>query len=265
MSALEIFLIALLGLGAGVIGGLAGVGGSLIMLPGLHLIYPRATPEDHHLFIAAAMTVNVAVSIPAALQHRKAGALRVDLLKHILPAAVVFILIGVLVSNLFEGDKLKLGLAAFILGYVGLNIHKLLRSTQNQAEARERTGRLRLMGCGVATGSAAGVLGLGGGVLLVPLLQVVSRIRLREAVATSSAVICVTAPVGAMLKLATLGEHHERPLDALTFAAIMAPTAMIGARMGAKLTHTLPLRGVRLAVSVLLAIAAANMIRSALE
>ncbi len=70
MTILEALCVAGLGMGAGLIGGLAGVGGSLIMLPGLHLLYPDAAADDHHLYVAAAMSVNVAVAIPSALIAR---------------------------------------------------------------------------------------------------------------------------------------------------------------------------------------------------
>jgi uncharacterized membrane protein YfcA len=96
------------------------------------------------------------------------------------------------------------------------------------------------------------------------MLQVLCRLPLRQSIATSAAVICVTAPIGAGVKIATLHTHQRSIGDALLLAALMAPTAVIGSRIGAGLTHSLPIRGVRFAVTLLLFVAALNLIRSSL-
>ena len=57
------------GLIAGVLGGMLGVGGSVIMIPGLTLVLGY----DQHLYQASAMVANVAGAVPAALRHHRAG------------------------------------------------------------------------------------------------------------------------------------------------------------------------------------------------
>lgn len=264
MTLLEIVSVAGLGFGAGLIGGLAGIGGSLIMLPGLYLLYPRSAAADHHLFVAAAMAVNVAVAVPSALKHRAAGAIRKDLLRVLLPTAMVMIVAGVLLSNQVDGKILKLALATFILAYCVLNIVRLRSKGADVDPGTENSTTVRLMACGAAGGATAGLLGLGGGVVVVPMLQVLCRVPLRQAIATSSAVICLTAVIGAGLKIATLPSHGHEVTAALKLAGLMAPTAIIGGRLGAGLTHSLPLKTVRIVVTVLLLLSAANLIRTSL-
>jgi uncharacterized membrane protein YfcA len=264
MTPLQGISISGLGLAAGLIGGLAGVGGSLVMLPGLHFLSIRAAPEDHHLFVAAAMTVNVAVAVPSAIQHAKAGAVRRDLLPTLLVAALAFIIAGVLASNRVSGDALTIALAVFILGYCAMNLWRLSRAKHDHAPGDERSTRLRLLFCGACAGSVAGLLGLGGGVVLVPLLQVLCRVPLRQSIATSSAVICLTATIGAAIKLGTLSQHDRSVAAALTLAGLMAPTAVVGGILGARLTHRLPLRAVRAVVTVLLLAAAINLLSKSL-
>jgi hypothetical protein len=258
MTAVELALAAAIGIVAGVLGGLAGVGGSMVMLPGLHLVFGSNPASVHHLYMAAAMTVNVAVALPAAIGHHRARAVRGDLLRVLLPSALAGICAGVLTSNLVDGRRLKLLLAAFIVGYCLLTLARFLRR-HHEDPAQERATVPRLGACGVAAGLVAGLLGLGGGVVLVPLLQVLCRVCLRQAIATSTGVICVTAAVGAVLKLATLDRHGQSVLEALVLAAMMAPTAMLGARIGAWATHALPLQAVRLAITLILLAAAAGM------
>ena len=251
--------IGLVGLIAGVIGGLAGIGGSMVMLPALHFLLGEPRHSTHHMYMAAAMTVNAAVSFPAALRHHRSGAVRFDLLPPLLLSTAVFIVIGVLSGNLFTGLTLRYALAIFIGAYCVHNTLRLIQGPRPPAPELERTGRTRLALSGAATGFVGGVLGLGGGVLLVPMLQVLCNIRLRQAIATSSAVICMTAIVGAGVKLSTLGREGESARDALLIAAALAPTAIVGGVIGATLTHRLPVRAVRAIVTVLLLAAAARL------
>lgn len=246
-----------IGLVAGVLGGLAGIGGSMVMLPALHWVFGEKSPNTHHLYMAAAMTVNVFVAFPAAIRHHRNGVVRKDLLGALLPATLVSMVVGVLAGNMFKGDHLKIGLAVFLLAYCSFNVWRLMAKKGIDADG-QRTTRTRLLVSAALTGFVGGLLGLGGGVMLVPALQMLCRVPLKQAIATSSAVICVTAIVGAGLKLATL-PVGEPARDALLLAAAMAPTAMIGGVLGAQLTHVLPTRTVRLLVTVLLLVAAARL------
>ena len=66
-----------LGLVAGMLGAMAGLGGSLFVLPGLALILGYATEahSEQHLYTAAAMCVNFAVAVPATIAYAAAGRL----------------------------------------------------------------------------------------------------------------------------------------------------------------------------------------------
>lgn len=248
-----------IGLGAGLLGGLAGVGGSMVMLPALHLVFGDRPDSIHHLYMAAAMTVNIAVSLPAASRHRRQGAVRSDLLPTLLISTGAAIVLGVLVGNLIRGDRLKLILAGFIGVYCLFNLVRLIRNPPEHPPEHERTGTGMLVLSGGLTGFAGGLLGLGGGVLLVPMLQMACRVPLRQSIATSSAVICLTAIVGAGLKLASLPGLGQSPWAALALALAMAPTAVLGGHLGAHLTHALPLRLVRAIVTLLLMVAASRL------
>lgn len=258
LTAIQLLDAVLIGLVAGVLGGLAGIGGSMVMLPGLHLVFGEKSDSTHHLYMAAAMTVNVAVAFPAAIRHYRRGAVRKELLPALLVTTTIFMVVGVLTGNLVRGDVLRVSLAAFLSVYCAFNIWRLLVNRPVDS-AGERATRPRLLVSGGMTGFVGGVLGLGGGVMLVPALQMLCRVRLKQAIATSSAVICVTALLGAGLKMATLSTHGEPWQDAVLLALAMAPTAMIGGAIGANLTHYLPTTVVRAVVTLLLLVAAARL------
>jgi uncharacterized membrane protein YfcA len=265
-------LILLLGLLAGVLGGMLGVGGSVVMIPGLAILFSlnKSAEPNQHLFQASAMIVNVVVSVPAMLRHRKAGALVSDALVWMLPAALLFILIGVWVSNLpvFEGPAggrwLGRLLAVFLVYVIVVNIQKLRARAPIEKVNTELVTPARGLTVGAVMGTIAGLLGIGGGAIAVPLQQMLLKLPLRNCIGNSSAIICISAGVGAIYKNATLAPHM--PADgpagwriSLLIALLLAPTAWFGSRLGAGLTHSLPLRQVRVAFILLMAVAAWKM------
>lgn len=264
--------LVLLGVIAGTLGGMLGVGGSIVMIPGLAVLFSLdRTPEpNQHLFQAAAMIVNVAVSVPATLRHRKADALVADALLWMLPAALVFVIAGVWVSNLpvFEGADggrwLGRLLAVFLVYVIVMNVQKLRAKSPAESVDGRRVTPVRGLTVGSVMGTIAGLLGIGGGAVAVPLQQLLLKLPLRSCIGNSSAIICISAAVGAIYKNATLAQHvsGSSPVDwrmSLVIAAMLAPTAWAGARLGASLTHSLPLKQVRLAFIALMAVAAWKM------
>ena len=259
LDLIEILITALVGLAAGVLGGMLGIGGSIIMIPALALLFPGRGPDAQHLFQASAMAANVAVSLPAAIRHARAGAVRRDVLVWLLPAGLVAILFGVWLSNQLDGLTLRRLFAGFLLYLAFQEIVRVYRKKPDHTPAGSRVTPVRAGAVGTVLGSAAGLLGIGGGILAVPLAQWLCRLPLRQAIAASSATMCLTAGVGAAVKISTLPAHHQSPADALIIAAALAPMAIAGSWVGASLTHRLPIVTMRGALAILLLLAAWRM------
>jgi len=288
---IELVQVALLGLVAGTLGGMLGVGGSVVMIPGLVFILGRPTGTEQHLYQAAAMIANVAVSVPAALRHRRAGAMTPAALRWMLPAALVCVVAGVALSNLpiFAGQDggVWLGrlLAVFLAYVIYANVRKLLASRPGRgrtgvaaaANDQSITSRsftnqgsratpARGLAVGTLMGTTAGLLGIGGGAVATPLQQTLMKLPLRSCIANSSAVICVSAAVGAVYKNLSLsgqpvpaGSEPVTWTAGLTLGLLLAPTAFLGGRLGASLTHALPLRMIRVAFIALMVVACWKM------
>ncbi len=252
-------VIAGLGLLAGVLGGMLGVGGSTVMIPGLVFLFGQDQREgfNQHLYQAAAMIVTVFVSAPAAWRHYMAGAIVPRALKQILPAALLATTVGVWISNwpIFShggggaSGPVLLGrvMAAFLVYVIYDNARKMFRKprpTDGPVDLTHVT-TLRSTGVGLGMGLVAGLTGLGGGAVAVPLQQVLLKLRLRNCIANSSTMICLTGILGAIYKNATLGQHHLSVTPSFQLAILLAPTALLGGYMGAWLTHSLPVRLVR--------------------
>ena len=265
----EASVIALIGLIAGTLGGLAGVGGSVFILPALHIVFSSQffgepdDPQVHHMYMAAAMAVNVVVSLPAALRHHREGAVRTPVLPLLVPITSAAVVAGVLLSNLIPGETRRVMLAVFLVMYCAWNLRIIARPRRRAFDGqgrREQSTPRRLGACGVGTGVIGGRLGLGGGFLMVPGLQLLCNMRLKNAIATSSAVPRIPPPTGAALKLSTLHTHNEPVVPALHYAALMAPTAILGSLFGAKWLHHLPVTFVRMVMTLLILAAATRLL-----
>jgi uncharacterized membrane protein YfcA len=248
---IELVGIAVIGLGAGVMGGLVGIGGSLVMIPALTFVYGR----DQSLYQAAAMIVNAVVAATATRRHLKAGAVRRDLVIGLLPGAVLLVGVGVWLSSVVEERWLAVVFGVFML-YIALQEGWSLLRRPHEDHAEPRTGRGTMFAIGGVTGIVSGLLGIGGGGVAVPMLRGLCHLPIRTAIAASSAVMLATAAVGSILKnlsYATSAAEPSRAIAAsLILAALLVPTGMIGAWIGASLTHRLPIKAVRLAFILLM-------------
>lgn len=258
--------LALIGLAAGLSGGLLGIGGSIVMIPAMtELMGPQP-----HKFQAAALIANFFVAAPALVQHIRARATNARVLRILIPATAVAALIGVACSEapLFRGDG-----AAYLTGLFGVfllyvAISDVARGLGRKANHHPAPGGARInarrivLGIAIPTGLVSGLLGVGGGILSVPLQQRILRLPLRSAIANSAATIVVLSLVGATAKVTALAfRHPDCTWDApVRLAAFLIPPAIVGASIGGRLTHALPLGVVRGAFIVLLIVAGIRMI-----
>jgi len=264
---MELLIPAAIGLIAGLLGGLLGIGGSIVIIPGLILFLSqmgRYEGSVQHLLQAAAMICNVFVAAPSVLAHRRAGMIMRSVTLPLVPAALVGILLGVYVSDtsLFarqNGVYLAMILAGFMVYVAGYNGFRLMTNTDLEHGFDERPGPpvAGVGSVGLVMGFFAGLLGIGGGAICVPMQQILLRIPLRRAIANSAVTIVCVSSVGAVFKNATLSLHHGIAVtESLQLAAMLIPTAIVGSYIGGKLTHALPRRVLRLVFIVFMLLVA---------
>ena len=248
------------GLFGGVIGGLLGVGGSIGIIP-LATIF--IAPDKQQLQ-GAAMIANLVVAFTAYRRFRRAGTVEWTYARRILPAALVFVLVGVGVSLVVDASLFRVLFAAF-LALVSVREFMLLSQGREHPEehAQELTA-VRGGGIGFVMGFLSGLLGIGGGVVGVPLMRAWARIPMKRAVVTSVCTMVPLAAVGASVKAFTL---WKTPLEgggnalwpALGIAACLAPTAIAGSWLGASINVRVTGKAVRWVLASYLPLAAAWM------
>ena len=113
---------------------------------------------------------------------------------------------------------------------------------------------------GLVTGFLAGLLGLGGGMMMVPFLTLILAARgypdavtVKMAVATSLATICFTS-------LSSVRAHHQRGAVLWPIAIVLAPGILIGSFAGSQLASALPARWLGLLFAAFVAFSATQML-----
>ena len=112
---------------------------------------------------------------------------------------------------------------------------------------------MRLFLIGIAAGFFSALFGVGGGIVIVPLLLLAARWELRPAAATSLAAIGITATASALTYVA-----HGQVEPA--YALLLGVPAAFGAAGGSALQQRLPVRTLSLGFAALLAAIAIRML-----
>jgi len=244
-----------LGLVAGTLGGLLGIGGSVIMIPVLLFFAPNMSI---HVAQAIAMSVNPAVAVSSAAKHQKNKNVSWNVVWRVLPVSILCISIAAWYSNSVNGAWLEFAFATFLIWVLWDQITCVVGKSQDTTTP---TGDsvLRCSATGGITGVTSGFLGIGGGLIQVPLLNRLCSLPIKRAIGTSSAIMFATAIVGATVKDTTLHDSSHDGLDALMFAAKIIPGAIVGGWIGAKLTRVLPSKAIRIVFALLVVLASLNM------
>ena len=276
---MDLLVPAAIGIIAGLSGGLLGIGGSIIIIPAM-ILYLGTTEggyqgHDQHLLQAAAMITNVFVAAPSVIAHYRARAIVRPVVAVLIPTALLGVLTGVAVSDSSafarqNGSYLAMILSGFLAYVACYNIWRLVRKTDRERKFGEdtRLSPWKIAAAGIPMGLTAGLLGIGGGAVCVPIQQVLLKIPLRRAIANSATTIVFSAFIGAVHKNYTLSTHGIDVVDSLRLAGMLIPTAILGSYFGGKLTHLMPKQALRMVFIVFMAIISwvtFNKARAAIE
>lgn len=183
--------VAVAGLLAGFTSGLFGVGGGIVIVPALTLL-ARFPPK---LATGTSLTAIVPISLAGALGYATAG--EVDLAYGLLLTAGALggAVLGTRWLRTVSGPALQLGFAALMV----VTAVRLVVGGEADGAGRADLSPATVAGLvavGLAAGVLAGLLGVGGGIVIVPALTIAFGLPLVLAKGTSLAVIVPTAVLG---------------------------------------------------------------------
>jgi len=250
------WLLAYLTLGAiaGFLAGLFGVGGGLVLVPVLLLLFDaQHFPSEHvmHLALGTSMATILFTSLASMRKHHQHGAVNWRVVRNITPG----ILLGTVFGALLAASIPTLGLGIFFALFVYFAAAQILLDKRPHA-SRQLPGMQGMTVVGTFTGWISSLVSIGGGTVVVPFL-VWCNVPLRNAIGTSAAIgfpVAVGGTLGyiftgmnvAALPGHTLGFVY---LPALFWVALASITT---APLGAKATHHMRIGLLRKLFAVLL-------------
>lgn len=269
---LEIFLVSI---AAGVIGALFGLGGGILIIPFLTLV--EGVPVQ--FAVGASLVSVVATSSASAATYVQDHLTNLRLGMFLETGTVAGALTGAYVAIYFQGPNewilfilfgtMLLYAAAVMISErridfpPGVTPDRVARTLKLGGEYTDQsTGKVvryevtrtpQTLSISYLAGIVSGLLGVGGGVIKVPTMNLVSRIPVKVASATSNFMIGVTAAASASVHFLR-GEVH--PL----LAAPLMIGVVAGAAIGTRLLRRTPPTRVKVLFAVLLAFVALNMI-----
>jgi uncharacterized membrane protein YfcA len=262
------------GAAAGLFGSLLGLGGGVLIVPLLTLGFDLPLREAVGVSLVAVIMTSGASS--GVYLERRVANLRLGMVLELFTAAGA--LVGGLVAFLLD-ERVLSALFAVLLVYVAVSMVR--RSERASGVAAEGSAPARGDGstsgfverlsgpdyrvrglvpgalASVGAGVSSALLGIGGGLVKVPVMHLVMGVPLRVATATSNLMIGITASAGAIIYLLRGG------IDPF----VAGPTAIgvfLGATLGSRTAHRIDLRVLRLLFVVVLLYTAVQMIRRAL-
>jgi uncharacterized membrane protein YfcA len=209
-----------IGFVAGTLSGLFGVGGGIVMTPGIQ-IGIGASPI---VSLATPLPVILPTALTGALTYRRAGEVDSWAARWIVVAGIPASVVGALLTQIVN-THLLLVVTAALLGYQAVGL--LRTSTAAQHHLRATTWRTYSV-IGILSGLVSGLLGIGGGLVIVPLLAGWIGMPLKRALGTSLLSILVLVIPGTIVH--SLLGHIDWPIFVLvTMGAV--PGAWFGAHL----------------------------------
>lgn len=219
-----IILIAV-GLGAGTLGSMLGVGGGIIMVPALTFLgVPPAQAAATSLFAVTSTSVSstVAYSRQKRINYRRG----LELAAAAIPGAVLgpFILKQIAPADF----NLYFGILLIAVGIYVMFRSSILREKQGKISVAKHASVFAIT---FGAGIISSFFGVGGGTIFVPVMLLIYHMTMREAAPTSQFALMLTSFAG-LFTHAALGNPDY------LYAIALSAGAVVGAQLGAKWSKT---------------------------
>ncbi len=246
--------LALGALGIGFSAGVTGIGGGTLMVPFMTL----ALGMDVKTAVASSLLATIFTSSSAAAVYLGEGRANLRVALTLEPSSALGAVTGAAITISLPESAVELALGIGLIAVASTMLARAAleggRGSGRDGGAGERgPGRVAL---GVAlsylAGVASGMFGIGGGVVKVPVMNLAMGLPIKEAVATSSYMVGLTAATGGMIYL-------RSGLASPEVVAALALGIIPGATLGARILGRMEARWVRLAFALVLAYAGLRM------
>lgn len=256
---------------AGLLGSIFGLGGGIIMVPGLTLLFGVPMAQAAGTSLLGVVATSLAATTVYLRQHLTD--LRLGLLLQV--PTLLGVLAGGFIAFALPRAVLQ-GIFAALMIFVGISLWRDLRSTASTPpppasglpgeyfdydSATTRSYHIIRLPLGMLTSIAGGLvsslLGVGGGFINVPVMRLYMGVPLRVAVATSSFMLGITATAGVML-------YFRQGMIDMPLTGVCVLGILLGAALGPRVAARVKTPVLQRAFVVLILLIALRMAWAAL-
>lgn len=233
------------GLIAGFFAGSLGIGGGIVVVPTLFWTYkllgdlPTLAMQKA---IASSLCIMVFTSFASATAHYFKKGILFSVLKWIFAGALVGAFLGAFTSNYSDANTLKKLIACLQIAIAALLIFKPKINYEKEDQLHPpKLKRISLILLGIFVAFIAALLGIGGGIFLVPIFMLMGYSP-QQSVGTSTASIVLLSLIGAGWYFFVSTEMGHKSLhDIINLKAILfvAAGSLIGSPLGAIICYKL--------------------------
>lgn len=239
---MDIFILVGMGAIAGILAGLLGIGGGIVIVPVLVLVFRGQGVSPlivMHVSIGTSLATIVTTSLSAIHAHQKHKAIDWFTFKQIAPAILLGALSGALIAKAMSADTLRIAFASFML-----LVAFQMSLSKPPPPHRHLPGPVGMSLAGLIIGTVSSLMGVGGGSMSVPFLTW-CNVAVRNAVATSAAIGLPIALGGASGFIIMGWGENDLPPWSIGYVNLPAYLGIVIAStlfapLGAALAHRLP-------------------------
>ena len=258
-----IFSYLALGLFAGLLAGMLGIGGGLVLVPALAMMFSAQglfpASDVLHMALGTSMSSIIFTAAASLRAHNSHGAVLWKVVATITPGILLGTLAGTLLAARIPTRPLAIFFALFVC-LVALQMGMNLKPRPT----RQLPGPWGIGGVGIGIGTLSSLVAIGGGALTVPFLTW-CNVRIQQAIGTSAAVGLPIALGGTAGYIFNGWHAAGLPAGSLGYVylpavAVLVAGSMVTAPLGARLAHRLPVATLKRIFAGLLVLLAGKML-----
>jgi uncharacterized membrane protein YfcA len=259
---MELLILLSMGALAGTLAGLLGIGGGVIIVPVLAMVFQHQGVDIDvlmHVSIGTSLATIVVTSLSSIRAHQKRGAIDWSVFRRITPGIIVGGFLGSVLADAIPGEELRVLFAIFMF-----LVATQMMIAGTPAPHRKLPNRPGMLTAGVVIGAVASLMGVGGGAMSVPFMTW-CNVHIRQAVATSAAIGFPIALAGAAGFMITGWGKELLPPWSAGYVNLPAFTGIVVASilfapLGARLAHTIPPTVLKRTFAILLYVLGVRML-----
>ena len=259
---IEYLALALIGIIAGLLGGLLGIGGGIFTVPSFLLffhIFAYPSTYSIHVAIGTSLGVMIFTAVSSSWAHFLKKGIQWNYLRYYAPGIICGAVLGALIADSLPSRKLVVLFSAYIFCFGVYFVLTAIKkgNPYDIHEGLKPPYPITTASVGLIGGTICSILGVGGAPITIPFLTS-HRVQLKHAISTSAFVSLLVGTVGTLSYLYFgLNEHINNGTMGYLYLPgmlITGLTSVLSAPLGASLAYRLPTRVLRAIFGIFLII-----------